>query len=82
MYVLNAFGEHCALGVAGEIYLGGCGLALLYWRDHSKTKMSFIEHPELGRLYKTGDIGKWHPDGFIEFLGRKDNQIKRNGNRM
>ncbi len=82
VYVLNAFGEHCALGVAGEIYLGGCGLALLYWRDPSKTKMSFIEHPELGRLYKTGDIGKWHPDGFIEFLGRKDNQIKRNGNRM
>jgi amino acid adenylation domain-containing protein/non-ribosomal peptide synthase protein (TIGR01720 family) len=82
VYVLNAFGEHCPVGVAGEIYLGGEGLARAYWKDEEKTRLQFIEHAELGRLYKTGDLGKWHRAGFIEFLGRHDNQIKRNGNRI
>ncbi|MCX7121890.1 MAG: amino acid adenylation domain-containing protein [Gammaproteobacteria bacterium] len=82
VYVLNAFGEHCPIDLAGEIYLGGNGLALRYWHDDEKTKQRFISHPKLGRLYKTGDLGKWNAAGFIEFLGRQDNQVKRNGNRI
>ncbi|MDP1603152.1 MAG: amino acid adenylation domain-containing protein [Legionella sp.] len=82
VYVLNSFGEHCPVGVAGEIYLGGDGLACAYWQDEEKTRRQFIKHETLGRLYKTGDLGKWQPAGFIEFLGRHDNQIKRNGNRI
>lgn len=80
--VLNALGEHCAAGVAGEIHLGGDGLAMGYWQDVEKTNQRFIDHPELGRLYKTGDLGKWNTAGFVEFLGRLDNQVKRNGNRV
>ncbi|MDC0535792.1 amino acid adenylation domain-containing protein, partial [Francisellaceae bacterium] len=82
MYVLNDFGEHCPINVIGEIHIGGDGVALNYWQDSDKTQKSFIEHPELGRLYKTGDLGKWHKDGFITFEGRKDNQVKLNGYRV
>lgn len=82
VYVLNAFGEHCPIDVAGDIYLGGDGLALGYYHDQEKTQLQFIQHEALGRLYKTGDRGKWHANGYIEFLGRNDNQIKRNGNRI
>ena len=82
IYVLNAFGEHCPVGLAGEIHIGGDGLALGYWQDKEKTEQRFINHVKLGRLYKTGDLGKWHAAGYVEFLGRLDNQIKRNGNRV
>src|SRR3990167_6733557 len=82
VYVLNAFDEHCPIGVAGEIYLGGIGLALGYWKNKQGTTEHFIIHSKLGRLYKTGDLGKWNAAGYIEFLGRKDNQVKRNGNRV
>ncbi|MDP1574956.1 MAG: amino acid adenylation domain-containing protein [Coxiellaceae bacterium] len=82
VYVLNTFGEHCPVGVAGEIHLGGDGLALNYWRDSDKTEQRFIHHKTLGRLYKTGDLGKWSSSGYVEFLGRQDNQVKRNGNRV
>lgn len=66
----------------GEIHIGGQGVAVGYWQDHEKTKASFIDHPELGRLYKTGDLGKWHRDGYIVFEGRKDGQVKLNGYRV
>ncbi|MFI4918473.1 MAG: amino acid adenylation domain-containing protein [Legionellales bacterium] len=82
VYVLNAFGEHCPVGVVGELHLGGVGLALGYWQDEEKTTARFITHKLLGRLYQTGDLGKWSTVGDIEFLGRLDNQIKRNGNRL
>jgi len=55
---------------------------LNYWNDEAKTNKSFIEHETLGRLYKTGDLGKWHEAGYIEFQGRKDNQVKLNGYRV
>ncbi|MED7818926.1 MULTISPECIES: non-ribosomal peptide synthetase [unclassified Francisella] len=82
MYVLNEFGEHNPIGVIGEIYIGGQGVALGYWHDEQKTKASFIDHPELGRLYKTGDLGKWNRDSYIVFEGRKDGQVKLNGYRV
>ncbi|MEM8845305.1 MAG: AMP-binding protein, partial [Pseudomonadota bacterium] len=76
MYVLSADGEHCPVGVLGEIHIGGVGVASCYWRNDEKTASSFVEHAELGRLYKTGDLGRWHRGGYIEFEGRVDNQVK------
>ncbi|MEY9995640.1 amino acid adenylation domain-containing protein/non-ribosomal peptide synthase protein (TIGR01720 family) [Streptomyces sp. V4I8] len=82
MYVLNGAGEHCPVGVAGEIHIGGGGVALGYWRDEERTAERFVEHPMLGRLYRTGDLGRWTRDGWIEFLGRDDFQVKLNGYRV
>ena len=54
-----------------------------YWRDEEKTKSSFIAHPMTGeRIYRTGDLGRYFPDGNIEFLGREDFQIKIRGYRI
>lgn len=82
MYILNDFGEHAPVGVAGEIYIGGAGVALGYWQDEVKTNKSFVYHPTLGKIYKTGDLGRWSSAGYIEFLGRKDSQVKLNGYRV
>jgi non-ribosomal peptide synthetase component F len=82
MYVLNSKLNHCSRGVEGEIHIGGKGVALNYWRDEQLTKKSFINHPTLGRLYKTGDFGKWNKAGYIEFVGRKYTQLKINGHRI
>jgi acyl carrier protein len=69
--------------VAGDLYIGGHGLALGYWRDEVKTASSFLTHPQSGeRLYRTGDRGRLLPDGNIEFLGRQDHQIKLQGHRI
>lgn len=69
--------------VIGEIHIGGRGLALEYLNNDVLTKQKFITHPETGeRLYKTGDLGRLHHDGNIEFLGRLDTQVKINGYRI
>ncbi|MDQ1743193.1 MAG: hypothetical protein QOE23_1532, partial [Pseudonocardiales bacterium] len=69
--------------VPGQLYIGGVGLALGYWRDEDRTAASFVVHPVTGeRLYRTGDLGRWLPDGTIEFLGREDGQVKVNGYRV
>ena len=82
IYILNYNYEHCPINVAGEIYIGGLGVAIGYWQDNSKTSESFIQNNKLGRLYKTGDIGRWNKLGYVEFIGRKDNQVKLNGYRI
>ncbi|WP_133130245.1 non-ribosomal peptide synthetase [Legionella yabuuchiae] len=82
MYVLNSFQEQCPVDVTGEIHIGGMGVALGYWNDEEKSQARFINHSDLGRLYKTGDSGKWHQDGYIIFQGRKDFQVKLNGYRV
>lgn len=67
----------------GEIYIGGLGLANGYISDKEKTDKSFIINPfTKERIYKTGDYGRYLPGGEIEFLGRKDNQVKVNGFRI
>lgn len=81
-YVLNYELEICPIGVPGELYIGGLGLANGYLNDAEKTKNSFINHPSLGYIYKTGDHGVMNKDGYIEFLGRKDHQIKIRGYRV
>ena len=82
-YVLDAVLEPCPVGLAGDLYIGGVGLAMGYWRDEAITRAAFIEHPRTGeRLYRTGDLGRYMPDGVIEFLGRKDFQVKLRGFRI
>ncbi len=69
--------------VAGELYIGGAGVALGYLGDPEKTAERFITHPVTGeRLYRTGDLGRYLADGNIEFLGREDSQVKIRGHRI
>lgn len=74
------------IGVIGEICITGIGVGAGYIHDMQKTSVSFIDNPfdeMLGnKLYKTGDLGRWLPDGNLEFWGRKDNQVKIRGNRV
>ncbi|AOW98937.1 hypothetical protein BJP34_05265 [Moorena producens PAL-8-15-08-1] len=82
-YVLNELMEPRPVWVPGQLYIGGVGLALGYWKNEQKTKASFITHPVTQEpLYKTGDLGRYLPDGNIEFLGREDFQVKINGYRV
>ncbi|MEU3567296.1 amino acid adenylation domain-containing protein [Kitasatospora sp. NPDC036755] len=67
----------------GRILIGGVGLSRGYWRDAGRTDERFIRHPGTGeRLYVTGDLGRYRPDGTIEFLGREDRQLKIQGFRV
>ena len=83
IHVLDGDLAVCPPWVPGDLYIGGIGVALGYWRDEAKTAASFITHPVTGeRLYRTGDIGRYLGDGEIEFLGRKDFQVKIQGYRV
>ncbi len=75
--------SECQRGEQGEIYIGGVGLAREYWRDPLKTQDRFVTHPiTQQRLYRTGDWGRYLKTGLIEFLGRKDFQVKIKGHRI
>jgi amino acid adenylation domain-containing protein len=75
--------EPVPVWVPGELYIGGTGLAHGYWKDRERTEAAFITHPRTGeRLYRSGDIGRFLPDGNIEFLGREDFQVKIQGHRI
>ena len=82
-YILNDQLQPCPDWVAGAIYIGGDGLALEYLNNNEETRARFIYHPDIKtRLYHTGDVGKYWPDGTIEFLGREDTQVKIRGHRI
>lgn len=85
-YVLNEQKQLCPIGVVGELYVGGAGLAAGYWNRAELTAEKFIENPfaSIGntRLYKTGDLVRMCPGGIIEYIGRIDNQIKLRGYRI
>lgn len=82
-HVLDEFLNPRPVWTPGELYIGGAGLAVGYWGDEAKTTASFIVHPQTGdRLYKTGDWGRYLPNGDIEFLGREDAQVKIRGYRI
>ncbi|WP_347331201.1 non-ribosomal peptide synthetase [Marinimicrobium locisalis] len=83
MHVLDHRLSPCPCWVQGEVYIGGLGVAQGYWGDDAKTAAAFITHPETGeRLYRTGDMGRLLPEGYIEFLGRRDTQVKIRGFRV
>jgi len=85
-YILDTYQQPVPIGVPGELHLGGAGLARGYLNRPELTEEKFISHPfnnEPGaRLYKTGDLVRYLPDGNIEFLGRIDHQVKVRGNRI
>lgn len=82
-HILNELMEDCPDWVEGRLYIAGEGLARGYWKDEEKTRERFIYHSEKGeRLYYTGDMARYLPDGNIEFLGREDLQVKINGYRV
>ncbi|WP_437915946.1 amino acid adenylation domain-containing protein [Sorangium sp. So ce302] len=81
--VLDDALDPCPDWVPGHLYIGGIGLAQGYHRDEAETRTSFIVHPRTGeRLYRTGDMGRYLPGGDIEFLGRRDTQVKVGGHRI
>ena len=84
VYVLDAQGKPCAVGVAGEIWIGGAGVASGYFARPELTAERFVSDPwsEGGRMYRTGDRGRWLPDGLLEHRGRLDFQVKVRGYRI
>ena len=83
LHVLDEHLRPCPVWTAGEIHIGGTGLALGYWAAPQLTEERFITHPDTKqRLYRTGDLGRYLPGGDIEFLGRADFQVKLNGYRI
>jgi len=81
-YILNNNLEQMPIGAVGEICTAGEGLARGYLNRDDLTNEKFIEHPEYGRIYKTGDIGRYNESGDIEYIGRVDNQVKIRGFRV
>ncbi|HSK75747.1 MAG TPA: amino acid adenylation domain-containing protein [Thermoanaerobaculia bacterium] len=82
-HVLDAALQPSPIRVPGQLFIGGLGVALGYFRDEEKTRASFLAHPQTGeRLYRTGDLGRYLADGTIEFLGRADQQVKIRGFRI
>jgi len=82
VYLLDSDGRPVPAGIPGELHTGGDGLAIGYWQDTELTAQKFVEHPQFGRLYRTGDLCRWTTDGTIEFLGRRDHQVKVRGFRI
>ncbi len=83
VYVLNDRLEVPPPGTRGEIFISGMGLAKGYWRNDRQTEAAFGRHPVSGkRMYRTGDIGCYWPNGDIELLGREDAQVKIRGHRI
>ena len=83
MLILDSELAPRAPGTVGDIYIGGAGVTLGYWRDPEKTRQVFLAAAAGGgRLYRTGDLGYRDADGLVHFLGRDDSQIKSRGHRI
>lgn len=86
IYILDNNYQPVPIGVSGEMYVGGAGLARGYWQRDKLTSERFIPHPlsldTNARLYKTGDLARYLVDGQIEYLGRIDGQVNLRGFRI
>ena len=86
IYILDRYLEPVPIGVAGELHIGGVGLSRGYLNQPALTAEKFIYHffsaAPAKRLYKSGDLARYFPDGNIEFLGRIDTQVKIRGYRI
>ncbi|MCY8701099.1 non-ribosomal peptide synthase/polyketide synthase [Bacillus spizizenii] len=83
-YILGAHRQIQPIGVPGELYVGGSGVARGYLNQPDLTEEKFVDHLLIPRrkMYKTGDLARWLPDGRIEYLGRIDHQVKIRGYRI
>ncbi|WP_141719186.1 non-ribosomal peptide synthetase, partial [Pseudomonas poae] len=83
VYVLDAHLRPVPLGVVGELYVGGSGVARGYLNQPEMTAERFLQDPfNAGRMYRTGDLARWLPDGNLDYLGRNDDQVKVRGVRV
>ncbi|WP_159882308.1 non-ribosomal peptide synthetase [Paenibacillus puerhi] len=84
VHILDRSGRYQPVGIPGELYVSGIGLARGYWRRPELTAASFITHPNEKnvRMYRTGDLARWLPDGSLEYMGRLDEQVKIRGYRI
>lgn len=84
VFILDRRKKLLPVGVTGEIYISGYGLARGYYRKDDITNEKFMDNPFIpgGKFYRTGDFGRWLPGGDIESLGRKDTQVKIRGYRI
>jgi amino acid adenylation domain-containing protein len=86
LYILDRLLQPVPIGVKGELYIGGDGVAQGYWRREDLTTERFIPNPfsndPAARLYKTGDLARYLADGNIDYLGRIDHQVKIRGFRI
>uniref|UniRef100_UPI0013ED45BA non-ribosomal peptide synthetase n=1 Tax=Candidatus Chloroploca sp. Khr17 TaxID=2496869 RepID=UPI0013ED45BA len=86
IYLLDSYGQQVPVGVAGELHIGGAGVARGYLNRPELTGEKFIRDPfsplAAARLYKTGDLARYLPDGTLEYLGRLDHQVKLRGFRI
>ncbi|CDM88840.1 non-ribosomal peptide synthetase [Xenorhabdus bovienii] len=79
--IVNEINEDCPDWVTGELWIGGKGVALGYFGDRERTERQFVSH-QGQRWYRTDDTGRYRPGAVIEFLGRKDQQVKISGYRL
>ena len=86
IYILDCNGDLLPLGSIGELHIGGAGVTRGYLNREQLTQERFLKDPFVGetgaRMYKTGDLARWLPDGNIEYLGRNDFQVKIHGFRI
>ncbi|WP_038183132.1 non-ribosomal peptide synthetase, partial [Xenorhabdus bovienii] len=86
LYILDAYGQPCPVGVAGELHIAGVGVARGYLNQPELTAEKFIKNPFSpalnGVMYRTGDLARYLPGGDIEYLGRNDFQVKLRGFRI
>jgi amino acid adenylation domain-containing protein len=86
VYILDEQMKLAGPGQTGELYAAGDGVARGYWSDPEGTREKFSPNPYSaephGRMYRTGDLARWREDGVVEFLGRRDTQVKVLGHRI